>query len=72
VKVGRVIAGALLGLFFLLFVALDLVLFGVVALNSVVVTVLPALGLVLGAVLGVLAGNRSARLDPQVQSGSPV
>ena len=71
-KVGRVIAGAVLGLLFLLFVAFDLVLFGVVALNSIVVTILPALGLVLGAVLGVLAGNRSAQLNPQAQNGSPV
>jgi hypothetical protein len=71
-KAGRVIAGAMLGFLFLLFVALDLVLFGVVALNSVVVTVLPALGLVVGAVLGVLAGNRSAQLNTEVQNGSPV
>jgi hypothetical protein len=71
-KVGRVIAGAVLGFLFLLFVAMDLVLFGVVALNSVVVTILPALGIVLGAVLGVLAGNRRAQLEPQVQNGSPV
>jgi hypothetical protein len=71
-KLGRMMAAAVLGLFFLLFVALDLVLFGVVAFNSVVVTILPAIGLVLGAVLGVLAGNRNARLNPQVQNGSPV
>lgn len=71
-KVGRVIAGAVLGLLFLLFVALDLVLFGVVAFNSVVISVLPGVGLVLGAVLGGLAGNRSAQLRPQVQNGSPV
>jgi len=71
-KVGRVIAGAVLGLLFLLFVAFDLVLFGVVALNSVIVTILPALGLLLGAVLGGLAGNRSAQLNPQGQNGSPV
>ena len=71
-KIGRVLAGAVLGLLFLLFVALDLVLFGVVAFNSVVVTILPGIGLVLGAVLGVLAGNRSAHLHTQVQNGSPV
>ena len=71
-KVGRVIAGAVLGLLFLLFVALDLVLFGVVAFDSVVVTILPAIGLVLGGVLGALAGNRSARFNTQAQNGSPV
>ena len=58
-KVGRIIAAAILGLLFLLFVAVDLVLFGVVPLNSVVVTILPAAGLVLGAVLGGFAGNRT-------------
>jgi hypothetical protein len=71
-KVGRIIAGAVLGLLFLLFVAVDLVLFGVVPLNSVVVTILPAIGLVLGAVLGALAGNRSVQLHTQVQNGRPV
>ena len=41
-KVGRTIAVAVLGFLFMLFVAVDLVLFGVVPLNSVVVTILPA------------------------------
>ncbi len=68
-RVGRTIAAAVLGFFFLLFVAADLVLFGVVPLNSVVVTILPAAGLVLGAVLGVLAGNR--RQSPEEQTPEP-
>jgi hypothetical protein len=59
-KVGRSIAVGVLGLLFMIFVALDLVLFGVVPLNSVVVTVLPVVGLVLGLVLGAMAGNRKA------------
>ena len=66
-KIGRTIAAAVLGFFFLLFVAADLVLFGVVPLNSVVVTILPAAGLVLGAVLGALAGNRRKPPEEQVQ-----
>ena len=41
-NVGRIIGTAVVGFLFLLFVALDLVLFGVLALNSVMVTVLPA------------------------------
>lgn len=57
-KVGRIIAAAVLGLLFLLFVATDLVLFGVVPLNSVLVTILPAAGLVIGGVLGGFAGKR--------------
>ena len=66
-KVGRAIAGAVLGFLFLLFVGADLVLFGVVPLNSVVVTILPAAGLVLGAVLGGLAGGRGRPTQDQTQ-----
>ena len=51
-NVGRIIGTAVVGFFFLLFVALDLVLFGVIPLNSALVTVLPLLGLVAGAALG--------------------
>jgi len=75
-SVGRTIAAGLLGLLFLLFVALDLVFFGVVPLNSVLVTILPAVGLVLGLLAGILAGKRKphpAQLPPPVvQSGNPV
>lgn len=58
-NVGRLIGTAVLGFFFLLFVALDLVLFGVLALNSTMVTVLPLLGLIAGAVIGVLVDKRN-------------
>ncbi|HSB87357.1 MAG TPA: hypothetical protein VLD86_13670 [Ilumatobacteraceae bacterium] len=60
--VGRAIAAGLLGLLFMLFVAFDLVLFGVVPLNSVLVTILPAVGLVLGVIFGILAGKRQREL----------
>ena len=56
--IGRVISTGIIGLFFTLFVALDLVLFGVIASNSAVVTVLLAVGLVGGGTLGFLAGKR--------------
>jgi hypothetical protein len=56
--IGRVISTAAIGLFFMLFVAVDLVLFGVVALNSPVVTVLLVVGLVAGGALGFLAARR--------------
>ena len=59
-KVGRAISVGLLGLLFMLFVSMDLVLFGVVPLNSAVVTILPLVGLVLGIVLGAMAGSRQA------------
>lgn len=58
--IGRIIATAVVGFLFLLFVALDLVVFGVIALNSALITVLPLVGLVLGGVLGALAGRRAS------------
>jgi hypothetical protein len=67
--IGRIIASALLGFLFLLFVAVDLVIFGVIALNSVIVTLLPLIGLVGGGVLGALAGRRQAgRSEPSTAS----
>jgi hypothetical protein len=58
-NVGRIIGTAVLGFLFLLFVALDLVLFGVLPLNSAMVTVLPLLGLLAGGGLAVLSGKRN-------------
>jgi uncharacterized membrane protein YesL len=57
-KTGRIVATAVVGLLFMLFVALDLVLFGVVPLQSVLVTVLPMIGLVAGGVLGGIVSTR--------------
>jgi threonine/homoserine/homoserine lactone efflux protein len=59
--IGRVIGTAFAGLFFMVFVSFDLVLFGVLALGSTVITVLLVLGLLAGGFLGWLAGNRRAR-----------
>ncbi len=56
-KVSRLIGIAVLGFLFFGFVAIDLVLFGVLALNSVMVTVLPFIGLLLCAVLGIVASR---------------
>ena len=68
-KVGHVIKLAVLGFFFFLFVAIDLVLFGVIPLNSMWVSLLPLIGLLLCAVLGMLA-SRSAPVPVGV--GPPV
>ncbi|MBI4935441.1 MAG: hypothetical protein HY828_16295 [Actinobacteria bacterium] len=57
-KAGRTIGTAVVGFLFTLFLAIDLVLFGVVALDSAVITVLLAVGLVGGGVLGWLAAGR--------------
>lgn len=49
---GRPVLGAVSGLLFGLFVALDLILLGMVPLSSFVVIILPVLGLVGGIALG--------------------
>jgi hypothetical protein len=64
-RIGRSIAVAVLGMLFMLFVAIDLVLFGAVPLNSVLVTILPLLGLVFGLALGIAAGDRRTANDDQ-------
>ena len=56
-KVGQVIKLAVLGFFFFFFVAVDLVLFGVIPLNSAMVTLLPLIGMLLCGLLGVLASR---------------
>lgn len=68
---GRVVLSAILAMFLLLFVAVDLVLFGVLPLNSVVVTILPLVGLVLGAVLGVMARKRQSGAAPEAPMAAP-
>ncbi len=58
--IGRIIATAIVGFLFLLFVALDLVLFGVSPMSSVMVTLLPVIGLVGGGALGALVARRAS------------
>ena len=62
---GRVVLSAILAMFLLLFVAADLVLFGVLPLNSVIVTILPLVGLVGGAALGLLARKKQSGQSAQ-------
>ncbi len=57
-KVGPIVVTAILGLLLFVFIALDLMFFGVVSLNSARLTVLPLIGLALGGVLGAVASNR--------------
>ena len=52
---GRPLLGAISGFFLGLFVGLDLLFFGVVPLDSVVITAAPVVGLVLGLVLALAA-----------------
>ena len=55
---GRPIRGAVAGLFFGLFVSLDLVIFGVFALDADVLAFFPVLGLIAGIALGLRAPLR--------------
>ena len=59
--IGRILVTAVVGFFLFLFLALDLLLFGVVAFDSALMTLLPMLGLVLGGFGGALAGKRHQR-----------
>jgi len=68
-KPGRIIGTAIVGFFFFLFIAVDLVLFGVIELNSSMVSLLPLIGLVLGGVLGGLASKHGA--TPAVAVAQP-
>jgi hypothetical protein len=47
---GRPIMGGIFGFLLFLFVALDLLFFGVIPLNSALITVLPIVGIVVGVV----------------------
>jgi hypothetical protein len=48
---GRPVLAAVCGFLLGLFIALDLLVFGVIPLNSIVITLLPLIGLVLGIAL---------------------
>jgi hypothetical protein len=61
---GRPILGAISGLFFGLFLALDLLAFKVVESDSPVLVILPIALLVLGIVLGLWAPFGRAKLQP--------
>jgi len=59
-KRGRPVVGAISGFFLGLLLAIDLLLFSVVALDSILVLVLPILGLVVGIALPLIARRSAA------------
>lgn len=64
---GRPVLGAIAGFLFGLFLGLDLWLFGVVPSDSVVITILPFVGLAAGIALGLtapLGGRRGTGPPP--------
>ena len=60
-QVLRVISTAVVGMFLLAFIAVDLIIFGVLATNNVLVTLLPVMGLLVGGALGLAIGQSNAR-----------
>ena len=58
---GHPVRGAIAGLFFGLFVSLDLVIFGVLALEADILAVIPVLFLAVGVLLGLKAPLRKGR-----------
>lgn len=64
---GRIVLSAFSMMFLLFFVAADLVLFGVLPLNNVIVTILPLAGLIIGALLGVMARKRQSAPPPMAE-----
>lgn len=58
---GHPIRGAIAGLFFGLFLSLDLLIFGVVALDANILALLPILGLLAGTALGMTAPMKRRR-----------
>jgi hypothetical protein len=63
---GRPILGAFSGFFGFLFLAIDLVLFGVIHFNSPLVSILPVIGLVLGILFGFWAPIGAGKVERQV------
>jgi hypothetical protein len=64
---GRPILGAIMGFLMFFFIALDLVFFGVLPLNSAMVTILPVAGIVIGllwAYFAPLGGKKRAAAEP--------
>lgn len=72
-RIVRIISTAILGLLLFLFIAADLVVFGVVALDSAVVALLPMFGLVSGGVLGAVAFNMAHpnAAPSTIEAGAP-
>jgi hypothetical protein len=64
---GRPVLGGIAGFVFLLFLGVDLMLFGVVPFNSPLLTILPVVGIVLGVALGLWAplGRRPSSPMPE-------
>ena len=70
---GRPIRGAIAGLFLGLFVSLDLVIFGAVALDADILALFPLLGLAAGIALGLMAPlkRRSASIEEPQPAAEP-
>jgi hypothetical protein len=68
---GHPIRGAIAGLLFGIFVSLDLVIFGVLALDANLLALIPVLGLVAGVLLGVTTPLRRRSADEKQSARTP-
>ena len=75
---GRPVLGAISGFFFGLFLGITLLSFGILALDSFLLTLLPILGIVLGLALGFTGplgrsggGGRGSATKTTASSGAP-
>lgn len=67
---GRPVLGALAGLLFGVGVAVELLVLGVVALDSPLVTIVPAAGLLGGVLLGLWAPFRRRHVEPATRGSA--
>jgi len=67
-KRGRPVLGAISGFFLGLLLAIDLLLFSVIALDSIVVLLLPLLGLVAGIALPLIARRAASPPAPRAEA----
>jgi hypothetical protein len=70
---GHPVLGGFAGFFLFLFVAIDLMLFGVLALNSPLLTILPIAGAIVGVLLGHFAplGPKEAPVTVEPSAMAP-
>lgn len=68
---GHPVLGVVTGLLFGIFVALDLIFFGVMASDSILVLLLPLLGLLLGVGLAAWAPLGGRHREPAIASPGP-
>ena len=71
-KIGRLILTAIVAFLLFLFIAIDLVLFGVIPLNSPLVTILPVVGVLLAILFGIVGGVKAGKRKQGAMQAAPM